>query len=77
MAKPRSCPYCQRTLPIGQGYRFDEQINMICEGCGKVIFPTTAAHEPPPPRNQWDQQHLQVRPQQYGPLKDPDAEIYQ
>jgi len=40
--KPRTCPHCQEQIPIDGGYHFDEQLNMLCDYCGKVVYPTTA-----------------------------------
>jgi hypothetical protein len=45
MSKPRLCPNCKTPVPIGFGYFFDKENNMICEGCNKVVFPTTTAAE--------------------------------
>jgi hypothetical protein len=45
MSKPRLCPNCKSSLPIGTGYSFDKDNNLICDGCKKVVFPTTAETE--------------------------------
>jgi hypothetical protein len=42
--KPRLCPGCKKQLPIGTGYSFDKDNNLICD-CGKVVFPTSAEIE--------------------------------
>ena len=43
MANPRKCPHCQ--IFIGKSYTFDEDLNLICDKCGKVAFPTTEEAE--------------------------------
>ena len=41
----RFCPHCLKEIPINQGFSFDDELNLICENCGKVIFPTTTEKE--------------------------------
>lgn len=38
MPKPRTCPHCHEVLPICAGFRFDEQMNLLCAKCGEVVF---------------------------------------
>lgn len=65
MARPRTCPQCHTAIPFGQGYRFDDQFNMICLSCEKIAFPADPTAEPP------RQPH-----QQYGPKSYTDPDIY-
>lgn len=66
MSKIRFCPHCLKEIPINQGFSFDDNLNLICENCGKVSFPTTLETErkvfktgspifdPPSPENKKD-----------------------
>lgn len=38
MLKPRTCPSCVRSICSDRGYFFDEDLNMICGFCQKVIL---------------------------------------
>jgi hypothetical protein len=39
--QPRKCPQCGKTIEDDGNYSFDEQLNLICGGCGKIAFPTS------------------------------------
>jgi hypothetical protein len=43
MAKPRTCPNCHAKIPIGSGFHFDAENNLICDTCKKVVIPATYA----------------------------------
>jgi len=45
VAKPRRCPHCDHPIPIDTGYRFDENLNMVCNNCNKVVIPVAAEFE--------------------------------
>lgn len=45
MAKPRTCPHCKRFIPVDSGFYFDDQNNLICEECDKVVFPASQEGE--------------------------------
>lgn len=36
--KPRTCPNCQQEIPIGKGFYFDENMNILCCQCNNVIL---------------------------------------
>lgn len=42
---PRTCPHCLIQLPECEGFSFDNDNNLICNGCGKPVFPTTKPAE--------------------------------
>lgn len=44
--KPRTCPSCKKPIPVDHGFSFDENLNMICGHCGKVVVGTTWDKEP-------------------------------
>lgn len=36
------CPHCKEKIPcIDTGFSFDNDLNMICDQCKKIILPTT------------------------------------
>jgi hypothetical protein len=37
--KPRTCQHCGNRIPIDSGFYFDEQLNLLCSKCKKVIIP--------------------------------------
>lgn len=39
MPRPRTCPHCMKPMPIKNGYKFDDDMNLICGKCGEVAFP--------------------------------------
>jgi hypothetical protein len=45
MSRPRQCPHCGRRIPVLNGYTFDQELNLRCGNCGKVIFPATVVAE--------------------------------
>ena len=45
MAKSRTCPHCKRPLPLGEGFRYDDKLNLICGFCHKIIVPVDRASE--------------------------------
>jgi len=46
MNKNLFCPHCREEIPLlNTGFSFDEDLNMICDKCKKVIFPTTKSAE--------------------------------
>ena len=44
--KARTCPNCQKTIPIDNGFHFDDVGSLICAACNKVVIPATTAVEP-------------------------------
>ena len=38
MPKPRSCPHCHEVIPVNRGFTFDNDLNLVCSGCGKVAY---------------------------------------
>jgi len=45
MSAPRSCPHCKKSVPISSGFVFDDDLNMICLNCSKVMFPANVKSE--------------------------------
>ena len=45
MSRPRKCPNCGYILPALSGYTFDNDLNIRCGKCGKIVFPATPAAE--------------------------------
>ena len=45
MAKPRTCPHCNTAISIRKGFKFDENLNMICSCCNNVVYPSTKEAE--------------------------------
>ena len=41
MPKARSCPHCHAVVPVDNGFHFDEQMNLICDVCGKIMMAAT------------------------------------
>tara|TARA_Y100000034_G_scaffold42710_2_gene52281 strand:+ start:4267 stop:4680 length:414 start_codon:yes stop_codon:yes gene_type:complete len=39
--QPRKCPQCGKTISDDANYSFDDDLNLICGGCGKIAFPTS------------------------------------
>jgi hypothetical protein len=35
------CPHCKEKIPFDTGFSFDDHLNMICDQCKKIMFPTT------------------------------------
>lgn len=68
MANPRTCPHCHVPIPTDD-IRFDEKLNLICGGCGKVVFPTTSETEQATfllRQPTWDQRPQPFHQQKYG-----------
>lgn len=40
MIKDVTCPYCKKALTIG-AFEHDSDLNLICNHCRNVVFPTT------------------------------------
>jgi hypothetical protein len=40
MSKPRTCPQCLHTIGIEDGFHFTKDLIMVCDKCGKNVFPT-------------------------------------
>ena len=40
MGKPRSCPNCKKEIGLDKGFRFDDNLNLVCVSCGKIAFQT-------------------------------------
>jgi hypothetical protein len=36
--KPRTCPNCQKEIPVDKGFYFDENMNILCCECDNVIL---------------------------------------
>ena len=36
--RPRTCPNCRVEIPLEEGFHFDENLNLICDYCGKTAF---------------------------------------
>ena len=45
MSKPRKCPACGQILPVQSGYTYDQELNIRCGKCGKIVFPATPTAE--------------------------------
>ena len=45
MSKARVCPHCGETIPLDCGFHFDENLNLIHDKCGKIVFSATPAHD--------------------------------
>lgn len=45
MASPRLCPHCEVTIPIDHGFSFDENLNMLCDSCHKIVYPAVEGSE--------------------------------
>ena len=43
MHQSRTCPHCRARVPVTGARRFDQNLNLLCNHCGKVVFPTDAA----------------------------------
>lgn len=43
--KPRQCPHCGICANPDSGYYFDEDLNMRCVNCEKVMYPTRSSDE--------------------------------
>jgi len=39
--KPRTCPHCLVEIPFDYGFHFDENLNLIHDQCGKIVFSST------------------------------------
>ena len=39
--KPRTCYYCKQQIPVDKNFRFDENLNLICGNCNRIVYPTT------------------------------------
>lgn len=39
---PRVCPHCKESIPVDEGFSFDEKLNLICGQCGKIAFATAS-----------------------------------
>ena len=42
----RQCPHCRVVLEIDSGFRFDEELNLICTNCDKIAGPVDFKSEP-------------------------------
>jgi hypothetical protein len=45
MSKPRSCPHCQKPIPLDHGFFYDEAGNLHCGACQKVAFAVAESAE--------------------------------
>lgn len=43
--KPRQCPHCGVCANPDSGYSFDDNLNMKCGNCNKVMYPTLSSNE--------------------------------
>ncbi len=41
MTKPRSCPHCSVSFSLDREFYFDDQLNLMCSHCKRVVFPTS------------------------------------
>lgn len=37
---PRKCPHCKVQIPLDRGFHFDEAMNLVCDKCDKIAFPS-------------------------------------
>lgn len=45
MTKPRLCPHCNTSFSIDREFYFDDQLNLMCSHCKRVVFPTSVEVE--------------------------------
>jgi hypothetical protein len=45
MTKSRICPHCGEPVPLDSGFHFDENLNLIHDECGRIMFSTTSNHD--------------------------------
>ena len=41
----RSCPTCKKKIHADHGFYFDAELNMFCESCNAIVYPTTIEKE--------------------------------
>ncbi len=40
---PRNCPKCKNSIPIENGFHFDEKLNLVCDECKEIVFAVAEA----------------------------------